>query len=72
MKQEELSRMKTSEIAERARRAGVKNVEQMNKEQMIQAMTGGQAEAKKPGRGHAPQPPGTGPQEWKNIPGNQS
>jgi hypothetical protein len=76
MKQENLNQMKTGEVAERARKAGVKGIENMNKEEMIRAMGGGQPESAKPGRGggqgDSPQPAGTRPQDWKNIPGNQS
>jgi hypothetical protein len=77
MEQENLNQMKTGEVAARARKAGVTGVENMNKDQMIRAIGGGgQPESKKPGRGggqgdHA-RPPGTKPQDWKNIPGNQS
>jgi hypothetical protein len=75
MKQENLSQMKTGEIAARARKAGVQNVEQMNKDQMIQAMSRSSSPSAKRGHGggrHAASPRGTGPQDWKNIPGNQS
>ncbi|PZF86367.1 hypothetical protein [Micromonospora deserti] len=76
MSQQNLTQMKTGEVAERARSAGVQNVEQMNKDQMIQAMGGGQPQSKQPGRGggrgDAPQPKGTDPKQWKNVPGNQT
>lgn len=76
MKQQDLTQMKTGEVAERARKAGIKGVENMNKEEMIQTMGGGVPESAKPGRGggqgDSPQPPGSKPKDWKNIPGNQS
>ena len=76
-KQESLAQMTTGEVAQRARKAGIANVDQMNKDQMIQAMGGGaQPESAKPGRGggpgHKPAPRGTGPKDWKNVPGNQT
>jgi hypothetical protein len=76
MKQEDLTQMKTGEVAKRARKAGINNVDQMNKQEMIQAMGAGPPESAKPGRGggpgDAPQPSGTSPKQWKNVPGNQS
>jgi hypothetical protein len=67
MSQEQLNRMKTNELAERARKAGIKGIENMNKQQMIDAISGGRG-----GGEHAPAPAGSKPQDWKNIPGNQS
>jgi hypothetical protein len=68
--------MTTGEVAEMARRAGVKGVEQMNKEEMLRAMGKGAPKSAQPGqgggRGDRPAPPGTKPQDWKNIPGNQT
>ncbi|HEX5542855.1 MAG TPA: hypothetical protein VFX60_15050 [Micromonospora sp.] len=74
MAQQNLNKMKTGEVAQRARKAGIKGIENMNKEQLIQAMGGEAPAAKKPGRGggHRPAPPGSKPQDWKSIPGNQS
>jgi hypothetical protein len=37
-----LRQKRTGEVADQARRSGVQNVEQMNKQQMIQAMSQGQ------------------------------
>jgi hypothetical protein len=59
--------MNTGEVAQIARERGVPNVDQMNKEEMIQALT-----RQAGGQGKDPQPPGTRPQDWKNVPGNQS
>ncbi|HEX5595726.1 MAG TPA: hypothetical protein VFX61_06870 [Micromonosporaceae bacterium] len=75
MKQENLNKMKTGAVADRARKAGIQGVENMNKEQMIQALGGkGAPPSTKAGRGgeHKPAPSGTKPQDWKNVPGNQS
>lgn len=36
MSQQNLTQLKTGEVAERARKAGVRNVDQMNKDEMIQ------------------------------------
>jgi hypothetical protein len=76
MGQQDMSQMKTGELAQRARKAGVRNVDQMNKEEMIRAMGGEIPRSKMPGQGggqgDAPQPKGSRPQDWKNIPGNQS
>jgi hypothetical protein len=74
--QQDLYQMKTGEVADRARKAGVKGIENMNKDEMIRAMGGSQPESRKPGRdagqGDTPPPRGSKPQDWKNIPGNQS
>jgi hypothetical protein len=71
-----LRQMRTGEVAEQARRAGVRDVEHMNKEQMVQAMSRAKPQQARAGGGgrkaQAPRPQGTGPQDWKNIPGNQS
>ena len=76
MKQEDLTQMSTGEVAKRARKAGIDNVDQMNKQEMIQAMGAGQPRSAQPGQGggagDAPRPKGSKPQDWKNIPGNQS
>ncbi|WP_213453357.1 Rho termination factor N-terminal domain-containing protein [Rhizomonospora bruguierae] len=73
---EQLRAMKTGEIVEVARQAGIRNPEKMNKDQLIQALGGGGANSSQPGRnggrGDRPPPKGSSPQEWKNIPGNQS
>jgi hypothetical protein len=76
MSEQDLRNMKTGEVAERARQAGIQNVEKMNKEQLLQALGQQGPESAKPGRGggqgDTPPPEGTDPREWKNIPGNQS
>ncbi|SCG70274.1 Rho termination factor N-terminal domain-containing protein [Micromonospora inositola] len=71
MRQENLTQMKTGEVAKRARKAGVDNVDRMNKQEMIAAI-GRNESGRSGGGGHAPRPPGTSPQQWKNVPGNQS
>lgn len=75
-KQEDLNRMKTGEVANLARKAGVQGVEHMNKQQLIEAMGAAPPKSAMPGQGggqgDTPPPPGTRPQDWKNIPGNQS
>lgn len=74
MNQRELQQMKTGELAQQARKAGVKGVEDMDKEEMIQAMSSkpGAPKPGQAGKAHAPAPAGSKPQDWKNIPGNQS
>lgn len=76
MAQKEPQEMTTREVAEQARRAGVKNPERMNKQQMLQAMGVKPPESELPGRdggpGDTPPPPGSDPKQWKNLPGNQS
>jgi hypothetical protein len=76
MGRQDLTQLKTGEVAKLARKAGLKNVDQMNKDEMIRAMGGGPPRSRLPGQGggpgDSPQPKGTSPQEWKNIPGNQS
>ncbi|PSK64068.1 hypothetical protein B0E53_03973 [Micromonospora sp. MH33] len=75
MAHQDLNQMKTGEVAKQARKAGIDNVDQMNKDEMIQAMSRGGGSGQ-PGRGggkgDSPQPSGTRPQQWKNVPGNQS
>jgi hypothetical protein len=70
------SEMRTGEVAQQARKSGVKGVEQMNKEQMLQAMGQSPPESARSGqgggKGDRPAPKGTDPSQWKNIPGNQS
>jgi hypothetical protein len=67
------SQMKTGELRHQAERAGVRNVDQMNKGQMIQAL-GGTANAQHGGgqRQKDPHPKGAKPKDFKNIPGNQT
>lgn len=73
---EQLQMMKTGEVVQMAREAGIQQPERMNKEQLIQAMGGGNGGSSKPGRGggrgDTPAPKGSQPQDWKNVPGNQS
>jgi hypothetical protein len=67
--------MTTGEVAKQARKAGIKDIEHMNKEQMLQAM-GQQPQESRPGqgggRGDRPAPAGSDPKQWKDVPGNQS
>ncbi|SDY89743.1 hypothetical protein SAMN05444365_10450 [Micromonospora pattaloongensis] len=66
---------KTGEVVEAARRAGIQNPERKNKEQLLREMGQAPPESTRPGRGTGPDvapPPGTSPQEWNRIPGNQS
>lgn len=86
MTDKNLRQMKTGEVAERARQAGVQNVEQMNKQQLVQAVSQarpqqGRAQQGRSQKGRSagggqrakdPRPPGTSPQQWKNVPGNQT
>jgi transcription termination factor Rho len=74
-----LEQMKTGEVAQIAREFGIPDVEKMNKQQMIEALTrqagvqsGGQVAGQASGQGKDPRPPGTKPEEWKDVPGNQS
>ncbi len=67
--------MTTGEVAQQARRAGVKGVENMNKEQMLRAMDHGSSSSqpgKGGGKGDRAAPAGSKPKDWKNVPGNQS
>lgn len=65
--------MKTGELRKQAERAGIRNTDQMNKNDMIQAL-GGTANANRGGgqRQKDPKPPGVSPKDYKNIPGNQT
>jgi hypothetical protein len=53
MGEKEAGQMDIGQIQEMARRAGLKGVERMSKEDLLRAMK-------------------SKPQDWKNIPGNQS
>jgi transcription termination factor Rho len=69
----QLREMKTGEVAERAKQAGIQNVSQMDKGEMIEAIE--QKLYNKPGGGQSqndPAPPGVPPSQYKNVPGNQS
>jgi hypothetical protein len=76
MADQDIRAFKTGELADRARAAGVKDAEKMNKSQLLDALGVSEPDSAKPGhgggQGDAPQPEGTRPEEWKNIPGNQS
>lgn len=76
MAQKDPQQMTTGEVAQMARKAGIKGVEDMNKQQMLQAMEKGGSTQSQParggGRGDRPAPKGSNPKDWKNIPGNQS
>jgi hypothetical protein len=74
---ENLQEMKTGELAEKARQAGIDNVEQMDKSEMISALEGkGQGQRyNQPGGGQEqedPKPRGADPSQYKNVPGNQT
>ncbi|MEU2615882.1 Rho termination factor N-terminal domain-containing protein [Micromonospora sp. NPDC007271] len=67
------AQMKTGELRQQAERAGIRNVDQMNKDEMIQAL-GGSTNARQ-GGGQTqkdPRPKGVSPQDYKNLPGNQT
>jgi len=76
MAQQNLKNMHLGELKKRAQKSGVTGVEQKNKTELLQAMGAGPAASSRPGRGggrgDAPQPKGTKPSQWKNVPGNQS
>lgn len=76
MGEENLTRMRVGEVAHRARQAGVRYVNQMSKEQMIQAIRDGKQESSRPGRGGAPggtsAPQGSGPSSRQKMPDNES
>ena len=76
MGQKDPRQMTTGEVAKMARKAGIKNADQMNKDQLIQAMNQSPPEPSQPGRGggkgDTPAPKKSNPSQWKNIPGNQS
>lgn len=76
MPQKDPRQMTTGEVAKMARKAGIKNVDQMNKDQLLQAMNQSQPDPPQPGhgggKGDTPAPKGSNPSQWKNIPGNQS
>jgi hypothetical protein len=68
-----LENMKTSKVREKARQAGIKNVGQMTKEELINAMGGGFNTERGGGqRQKDPKPKGMDPSEFKNVPGNQT
>lgn len=68
-----LQNMKTAQVREKARQAGIKNVGQMNKEELINAMAGGTNTQHGGGqRQKDPKPKGMDPREFKNVPGNQT
>ncbi|MCW3841186.1 Rho termination factor N-terminal domain-containing protein [Micromonospora yasonensis] len=69
----DLAEMTTGQLREQAERAGIKNTDQMTKDDMIQAL-GGTANANRGGgqRQKDPRPQGVSPRDYKNIPGNQT
>lgn len=71
-----LQDMTTGEVAEKARQAGLENVEQMNKQEMIDALGKERPDSSEPGhgggQGDTPKPGGTDAKDWKDVPGNQS
>jgi transcription termination factor Rho len=76
---EDLRQMTTGELAERAKQAGISNVSQMNKGEMIEALQrkgmGGSERYDQAGGGQSkkdPAPAGVDPSQYKNVPGNQS
>lgn len=68
-----LQDMTTGEVQQRARQAGVQDVESKNKSELIEAM-GGNADAGQGGGQHTqdPAPKNADPQQYKNVPGNQT
>jgi hypothetical protein len=77
---QDLRDMTTGQVAERARQAGIQNVEKMDKGEMIEALQrkgqgGSERFDTQQGGGQSqkdPAPPGVPPSEYKNIPGNQT
>lgn len=73
---ENLQEMKTGEVMQKAREAGIENVEGKNKQELIDELGSGAPASAQPGhgggRGDTPAPAGTSPEDWKNVPGNQS
>ncbi|GII25087.1 hypothetical protein [Planosporangium mesophilum] len=71
-----LEQMKTGEVARITRERDIPNVDKMDKQEMIEALNRqagrGPIASRAGGQGKDPRPPGTSPEEWKNIPGNQS
>lgn len=79
MGNQNLQAMKTGEVAERARQAGISNVDEKNKAQLIDALEGkgqgGSERFDQRGGGQSqedPRPEGASPEQFKNVPGNQS
>jgi hypothetical protein len=76
MGDQKLQGMTTGEVAEKALEAGLENVEQMNKQEMIDALGEAQPQSSEPGhgggQGDEPKPSGTDSKDWKDVPGNQS
>jgi hypothetical protein len=76
MPEKDVRQMTTGEVAQKAKKAGIQGVEQMNKEQMIQAMGQSPPQSARSGqsggKGDRPPPKGSDPRQWKNMPGNQS
>jgi len=74
--QKDPRQMTTGEVARQARKAGIEGVEKMNKDQMLRAMGQQGPDSAQSGhgggQGDRPAPRGSKPQDWKNIPGNQS
>lgn len=69
----DLEDMKTGEVADKAREAGVENVEQMNKGEMIDALGGGTNTEHGGGQSQKdPKPEGVSPEDYKDVPGNQT
>ncbi|MEV0733143.1 hypothetical protein [Polymorphospora sp. NPDC050346] len=65
--------MTTGQLRDEAQRAGIGNTDQMDKDDLIGAL-GGTTNARQ-GGGQTqkdPRPKGVRPQEYKNIPGNQT
>ncbi|MGC1213968.1 MAG: Rho termination factor N-terminal domain-containing protein [Micromonospora sp.] len=69
----DIAGMTTGELRKQAEKAGIRNTDQMNKDDMIQAL-GGTANANRGGgqRQKDPRPKGVSPKDYKNIPGNQT
>jgi hypothetical protein len=79
VRQQDLRQMKTGEVAELAKQAGIPNVSQMDKGEMIEALhrrgIAGGERFDRPGGGQSqkdPAPKGVDPSQYKNLPGNQS
>lgn len=69
----QLQEMKTGEVADRARQAGVDDVEAKNKSELIEAMSGDPHAGQGGGQSaEDPAPEGADPSQYKDLPGNQS
>ncbi|MBM0227203.1 MULTISPECIES: Rho termination factor N-terminal domain-containing protein [Micromonospora] len=65
--------MTTGQLRKEAQRAGIDNTDQMNKAEMIDALGGSTNVNRGGGQTQKdPKPKGVSPQDYKNLPGNQT